>query len=188
MSRSRVSISNCPDRKTIAPSPRSCAGSPKRYGFSAAFAPPVCFISALALTWVIGGVGAAANSGGCTSTVPGVDLTCTGTVVNPAAFTATSDFNVNIGTTTPDDPATITRTSDNAGLKINAGDHGGVIDMSTGSSMKTDVGDSANRNGLVLASGAAATDKTYTIDLDGTIIPQPSTAMLSGWRERAFRS
>ena len=118
MSRSRVSISNCPDRKTIAPSLRSCAGSPKRYGFSAALAPPVCFISALALTWVIGGVGAAADSGGCTSTVPGVDLTCTGTVVNPAAFTATTDFNVNIwATTTPDDPATITRTSDNAGLQ-----------------------------------------------------------------------
>ena len=83
MSRSRVSISNCPDRKTIAPSLRGCAGSPKRYGLSAALAPPVCFISALALTLVIGSVGAAADPGGCTSTVPGVDLTCTGTVVIP---------------------------------------------------------------------------------------------------------
>ena len=51
--------------------------------------------------------------------------------------------------------------------------------MSTGSSMKTDVGDSANRNGLVLASGAAATDKTYTIDLTGRLSRSPA--------RRAFR-
>ena len=135
------------------------------------FSPPACFISALALGLVIGGGAAVGDpSGSCTSSVPGVDLTCTGTVINPSAFTATSDFTVDIGTTTPDVvPAEIEQDSGFAGIKINAGNHGGSVTMTEDSSIAVDAGSGSSRNGLVIASNAAGTTKTYTIDIDGSI-------------------
>jgi len=130
------------------------------------FAPPACFVSALALGLVIGGGTAAAS---CTSSVPGVDLTCTGTVINPSAFTATSAFAVNIGTITPTvSPAEITQGSGFAGIKINAGNNGGSVDMTSGSSIQVAAGSGSSRNGLVIASGATST-KTYAVKIDGSI-------------------
>ena len=135
------------------------------------FAPPACFVSALALGLIAGGGVAVGDPGGsCTSSVPGVDLTCTGIVSNPSAFTANSDFTVNIGTTTPTiSPATITQGSGFAGIKINAGDHGGTVDMTNGSSIGVLAGSGSSRNGLVIASGATDASKTYTMDIDGSI-------------------
>jgi hypothetical protein len=135
------------------------------------FAPPVSFISVFALGLIVGGGVAAGDAGGsCTSSVPGVDLTCTGIVNNPNAFTALSDFTVNIGTITPTvSPATITQNSGFAGIKINAGDHGGDVAMTNGSSIQVEAGSGSSRNGLVLASGAAGSSKTYTLNIDGSI-------------------
>lgn len=143
-----------------------CAASQTR---SSSFAPPACFISALALGLVIGGGATAGAPGSCTSSVPGVDLTCTGTVTNPSAFTATSAFAIRIGTTTPTvSTAEITQGSGFAGIKINAGDHGGTVNMTTGSSIFVQAGSGSSRNGLVIASGATSA-RTYTVNIDGSI-------------------
>jgi hypothetical protein len=128
----------------------------------------------LALGLIIGGNSAAGAIGGCISTVAGVELTCVGQANNPDAFTAASDFTVNIGTTTPNDPAEITRdnTSDHAGLKIDGGGFGGTINMTRGSSITVDPGvhGSSFRNGLSVLSSAVGASKTYTIDIDGSIV------------------
>lgn len=106
----------------------------KRQHFLPPFAPPPCFISALALGLIIGSGAAAGDPGGCTPT--GSNLTCTGTVTNPSAFTPSSDFTVDIGTTTPTvSPAYITQGSGFAGIKINAGNFGGTVSMTTGSTI-----------------------------------------------------
>lgn len=136
---------------------------------SACFAPPACFISALALGLIVGGSAAVGQPGGCTSSVPGVDLTCTGIVTNPSPFTATSEFTVDIGTTTPTvSPATITQGSGFAGIEINAEDHGGSVNMTMGSSIQMEAESESSRDGLRLTSGAT-TSKTYTINIDGSI-------------------
>ncbi len=130
-------------------------------------AAPPCFISALALSLIIGS-GAAAGQGGCDAT--GSNLTCTGTVSNPSAFTPSSDFTVDVGTTTPTDvTADITQDSGFAGIKINAGNFGGTVSMTTGSTISVEAGSGSSRNGMVLASQASGTSKTYTLDIDGSI-------------------
>ncbi len=136
--------------------------------FLPSFAPPSCFISALALSLVIGNGAATADSGACTPT--GSNLTCTGTVTNPSAFTPTSDFTVDIGTKTPTvSPAYITQGSGFAGIKINAGNFGGTVSMTTGSTISVESGSGTSRNGIVLASQASGTSKTYTLDINGMV-------------------
>jgi hypothetical protein len=144
-----------------------CAASQTR---SSSFAPPACFISALALGLVIGGGATAGAPGSCASSVAGVDLTCTGAVNNQAAFTATSAFAVHIGTTTPTvSTAEITRSTDAPGIKINAGNNGGSFTLTNGSSIQVQSGSGSNRHGLVISSTASGSNKTYTVNIDGTI-------------------
>lgn len=140
------------------------------FGSLMRIAPPASFISALALGLIVGGGAAVGDPGSCSSTVAGVDLTCTGTVSNPSAFTANSTFNVEIGATSPTAwPAEITQNSGFAGIKINAGNNGGSVTMTEGSSIHVQTGSESSRNGLVVASGASGSAKTYSIDIDGSI-------------------
>lgn len=140
------------------------------------FTPPACFISALALGLVIGGGVKDAQAAGCTSSVAGVDLTCTGSVSNQTAFTATSAFAVHLGTTYPTvSPTSITQSTNAPGIKINAGNYGGSITMTNGSSIQVQSGSGSDRHGLVVSSSASDTSKTFTIDIDGSIASADSS-------------
>lgn len=145
------------------------AWSHRRDGYGPSFAPPPSFVSALALGMIIGsGSVLSEPAGSCNATAN--SLTCTGSVTNPSAFSPTGDFTVDIGTTTPTDtPAHIEQSNGFAGIKINAGDFGGTISMTTGSTISVAAGPGTSRNGMVVASYSGGPSRTYTLDIDGTI-------------------
>lgn len=150
------------------------AQSHRRNAHGPSFAPPPSFISTLALSMIVGGGSVLAQpSGSCNAT--GNSLTCAGSVTNPSAFSPTGDFTVDIGTTTPTDtPAHIEQGNGFAGIKINAGDFGGTISMTTGSTISVAAGPGTSRNGMVVASYGGGPSRTYTLDIDGTIASNAS--------------
>src|SRR6185437_13039188 len=162
---------NCANHKIIAPRLQSRAGSSERYGLSAAFAPPAFFVSVFAMSLIIGSGTAEAV---CTPVTAGQVLTCAKDSPNPDAFTATNDFTVDI--LGDSNAAEITRTTGNVpGLQINTGNFNGTITMETGATITTDAGGDGRHGLFVDSSAAATTNKTYTIDIDGSIIPASAT-------------